>query len=358
MNHYLKVDRIFKSFNGKAAVNDVSFNISKGEIFSLLGASGSGKTTLLKIIAGLETTHTGKIIFNGNDLTRISPDRRGFGMMFQEFALFPHRNVYDNISFGLEIKKKQPGQIKHRVNEILHIVGLEGFGERKVNELSGGERQRVALARSLAPSPRLLMLDEPLGALDRALREKLLADLVDILKGLNMTTIFVTHDQVEAFAASDTVAVMRNGRLEQLSTPEDLYNNPANGYVANFLGYKNIMEGKISPESEVILDCGLMFNDSGIQVKQGEKVSILIRPDRAILIGKDELSSFNKNNQDMFFFTGKICSRIFQGKNYSIGIMIDSGAVLFFDIPNITPPPETCAAVTVGVNKNDGIVYL
>ncbi len=216
-------------------LRDVNLTLAKGTHLSVLGPSGSGKTTLLRIIAGLESIDSGNILFNGKSLQDIPPYKRSFGYMFQDFALFPHMNVFQNVAFGLKMKNKDKGEIKTRVGKMLELTGLSGYENRNVNELSGGERQRVALARTLAPSPRLLMLDEPLSSLDRVLRQNLLGELTDIIATLNITTIFVTHDHEEAFAAGSTVLIMKEGRIEQKGSREDLIQRPANEWVRHFL---------------------------------------------------------------------------------------------------------------------------
>lgn len=227
---------ITKAFDNKPALKNISLELESGNILCLLGSSGCGKTTLLRIIAGLEYPDSGNIIFDKKDMVRVPPHRRRFGMMFQEFALFPHKNVFENVAFGLRMRKRAKAEITERTREMLTLVGLEGFELRDVNTLSGGERQRVALARSLAPYPRLLMLDEPMGSLDRPLRERLLPELREILKSVGLTAIFVTHDHTEAFAISDVIAVLNAGRIEQMAPPNVLRKHPANKHVARFLG--------------------------------------------------------------------------------------------------------------------------
>ncbi|MBN2299153.1 MAG: ABC transporter ATP-binding protein, partial [Deltaproteobacteria bacterium] len=208
----LELRSISKTFNHDPALDKVSLDIEEGTILCLLGPSGCGKTTLLRIIAGLEKADEGNVYFNKRDMADIEPHRRNFGMMFQEFALFPHLNVFENITFGLKMQNKSRAAILERTQEMLVLVGLEEYALRGVSELSGGERQRVALARTLAPQPRLVLLDEPFGALDRALRERLLLEVRNILKRLGVTTVFVTHDQAEAYAVADIIAVMDKGK--------------------------------------------------------------------------------------------------------------------------------------------------
>lgn len=232
----LVLKNIMKTMDGQTVLDNINLHMDPGERLSILGPSGSGKTTLLRIIAGLTQADSGKIICDSVPMEGVMPHKRNFGMMFQDLALFPHLNVFKNIAFGLEMKKWDKPRIKKRIKETLSLVGLEGFETRGVNELSGGERQRIALARTLAPSPDLLMLDEPLSALDRVLRKRLLKELTSIIAAFGVTTIFVTHDQKEAFAAGDRIMVMNKGKIEQISAPKDLLNFPANRWVKDFLG--------------------------------------------------------------------------------------------------------------------------
>lgn len=272
----LRVAQVSKRFGEVVAVDDVSFSLSVGEILCLLGPSGCGKTTLLRLVAGLEQADVGRILFAGNDMTTVPPYRRGFGMMFQNFALFPHLSVAENVAYGLKNRSTSSSQINTRVDEMLDLVDLAGLGDRQIDQLSGGQQQRVALARALATSPKLLMLDEPLGALDRALRERLMIELRDILKRVGVTAIYVTHDQAEAYAVSDRMAVMRAGKIEQLDTPQTIYAQPANRFVAHFLGFANVVKGGWVSEGVFEADFGrLAANGTG----EGE---LLIRPDALV----------------------------------------------------------------------------
>jgi ABC-type Fe3+/spermidine/putrescine transport system ATPase subunit len=253
----LQVTDIAKSYPGLPVLKTASFGVDQGEIICLLGPSGCGKTTLLRIVAGLETPDTGRVSFDGQDVAGIPVHRRSFGFMFQDYALFPHRDVAANVAFGLRMQGWPATKITARVREMLALVELSGYERRRVIELSGGEQQRVALARSLAPGPRLLMLDEPLGALDRALREQLMNDVRAILKRVNLTAIYVTHDQEEAFAIADRVLIMHarpeageGGWIEQDGAPQQVYRYPATAYVARFLGFKNLLDGVIDLTGE------------------------------------------------------------------------------------------------------------
>ncbi len=221
------------------ALDGIDLTVAKGEVVSVLGPSGSGKSTLLRVVAGLEPEATGSISWDGDDLTRVPPHLRRFGLMFQDHALFPHRNVVDNVGFGLRMQRCPRAKIERRARTALARVGLSGYEHRRVHELSGGEQQRVALARAIAPEPRLLMLDEPLGSLDRELRDRLMVELRTLFIDVGLTALFVTHDHDEAFAVSDRVVIMRAGRIEQDGLPEHVWQHPATEFAARFLGFSN-----------------------------------------------------------------------------------------------------------------------
>jgi thiamine transport system ATP-binding protein len=233
----LQVEALEVRYGETVALDGVDLVVDDGEVVSVLGPSGSGKSTLLRAIAGLEPPLRGRVLWDGDDLAGVPPHRRQLGLMFQDHTLFPHRDVLGNVAFGLRMHHVPSTQADGRARELLALVGLGGYDHRRVNELSGGEQQRVALARALAPAPRLLMLDEPLGSLDRALRERLMVELRDLFTRLGLTSLYVTHDHDEAFALADRVAVMHDGRIEQLGTPVEVWEHPASERVARFLGY-------------------------------------------------------------------------------------------------------------------------
>ncbi len=239
----LRVDGVSVHFGATRAVDDVSFTVAPGETVALLGPSGCGKSTLLRVVAGLERPETGTVHWANEDLTSAPPERRDFGLMFQDHALFAHRSVAENVAFGLKMRGQRAAESAKRVSEMLDLVDLAGFDDRSVEALSGGEAQRVALARALAPSPRLLMLDEPLGSLDRALRDRLATDLRSVLAQLGQSAIHVTHDQDEAFTVADRVAVMQAGQIVRIGTPFEIWNDPQTAFLATFLGHPNIVEG-------------------------------------------------------------------------------------------------------------------
>jgi ABC-type Fe3+/spermidine/putrescine transport system ATPase subunit len=284
----LIVSHISKSYPGLPVLDEVSFTTDEGEIVCLLGPSGCGKTTLLRIVAGLEDPDTGRVIFAGQDLAGVPAHRRNFGLMFQDYALFPHKDVGANVAFGLRMAGLPAAEIGRQVREALALVQLAGYERRRVIELSGGEQQRVALARSLAPGPRLLMLDEPLGSLDRALREQLMNELRAILKKVGVTALYVTHDQAEAFAIADRVLIMRarlelgkGGRIEQAGTPQEVYRRPTTPFVAQFLGFRNLLEGTVVGTVVETLLGRLEVREAAEPFAAGDRVTVLIRPEAA-----------------------------------------------------------------------------
>jgi len=274
----LEVHHIFKTYEGKPLLKEISFKVDIGETICLLGASGSGKSTLLRIIAGLEDSDSGFVSFNGVDLTSTPPHLRDFGLVFQDYALFPHLNVYDNVAFGLKMRRLLQDEITQRVAKSLETVNLGGFENRQVTDLSGGEQQRVALARALATRPRLLMFDEPLGALDRTLREDLLNELRSILHNTNIPAIYVTHDQEEAFTIADRVLILHNGEIIRAGTPAEVWANPESAFVAGFLGLGNVIEGTYITKSKAETKFGILTIHCQHKHQKGEMVHLLARP--------------------------------------------------------------------------------
>lgn len=284
----LTLNNIHKSYEGKPLLKGISLEVAEGETICLLGPSGSGKTTLLRIIAGLENAEAGEVRWKGDEFSSVPPHKRNFGLIFQDYALFPHLNVFDNVSFGLKMQKMGREEITLRVMESLKQVDLLNFESRRVTDLSGGEQQRVALARALAPRPRLLLFDEPLGALDRKLREYLLAELRSILQESGVPAIYVTHDQEEAFTLADRVLLLHDGEIVQRGTPADVYAHPISGWVAEFLGAGNVIRGKMLKDGLVETILGTMDLPIARDQAEGKSVSLLIHP-RDVRI--DDLSS-------------------------------------------------------------------
>lgn len=276
----LELRDIHKSYNTTRALQGVSISVTQGEIVAVLGPSGCGKSTLLGIIAGLIPPDKGEVLWDRSDIKDIPPHRRGFGLMFQDLALFPHRNVYNNIAFGLQMSRLPDEQVKARVIEVLELIGLPGIQLRDVNTLSGGESQRVALGRALAPHPRLVMLDEPLGSLDRNLRERLTLELRLILQRSQQTALYVTHDQEEAFMIADQVVIMNQGNIVQSGTPEELYHQPRSEFVARFLNLNNLLPGEVLSSSSGLLVHTPIGDFPVSNVTPGKHLT-LIRPDTA-----------------------------------------------------------------------------
>ena len=284
----LELHNIYKTYENQPLLKGISFSLATGETICLLGASGSGKSTILRIIAGLEQADSGDVRWDGQSLSNVAVHQRNFGLMFQDYALFPHLNVFQNVAYGLQMKRWPKNEIAPRVDEVLGQVNMGGFAKRRVTELSGGEQQRVALARALAPRPRLLMLDEPLGALDRALRESLLTELRAILHQTGIPAIYVTHDQQEAFTIADRIILLRAGQIAQSGTPPEVFAKPANGWVARFLGLGNVISAKIVGrlEGEKVAG-GRLQVDGPVGVLDiscthehhvGENITLLLRP--------------------------------------------------------------------------------
>ncbi len=279
----LEVENIHKSYEGAPLLLGISFSIHPGETICLLGASGSGKSTLLRIIAGLEEPEMGEIRWKGENLVGTPAHQRNFGLMFQDYALFPHLSVAANVAFGLKMQSIPGSEIRHRVAESLDQVNLSSLSGRRVTDLSGGEQQRVALARTLAPRPRLLMFDEPLGALDRTLREQLMAELRLILHDSGVPAIYVTHDQEEAFALADKILLIHDGKITQQGSPAEVTGHPASAWAARFLGLGNVLDGIVRPDGRVETAAGVLDPACGHGHAAGQSVSLLIRPGSARL---------------------------------------------------------------------------
>ncbi len=316
----LEIRNIKKSFEGTEVLQGISFQQAKGEILAMLGPSGSGKTTLLEIIAGLAEPDQGDILWDGESLLGTPAHLRNFGLMFQEYVLFPHKNVEANVAFGLKMVGTDREITAKRVKEVLQLVGLEGLEDRDPSTLSGGEQQRIALARSLAPEPRLVMLDEPLGALDRSIRERLVEELREILKSASQTALYVTHDQEEAFRIADRVVILGYGKAAQIGTPREIYHQPNSPYIARFLGMNNLIEGEAQPNNSGSL---LKTDIGNWQIKgshQGKGL-ILIRPDQAD-IG-------TKAKEGSTVLRGKLISSSFSGSAMHLKIDVENIQLAF-----------------------------
>jgi len=329
----LEIRKLRKAFDGKLALDGVSFKVRTGEIVALLGPSGSGKSTLLSIVAGLDRADRGAVLWDGKNMANTPAHRRGFGLMFQDYALFPHRNVFGNVAFGLQLGSQSAAQVRQTVSQVLQLVGLVGFEDRDVSSLSGGEQQRVALARALAPQPRLLMLDEPLGSLDRALRTRLLEELAAILRKARQTSLYVTHDQEEAYAIADRVVLLRAGRVEQVATPEELYRRPVTAFAARFLGLHNLLPARIVKVGRRTWLETPLGKLPAPKTKLKGDVVVLLRPD-AIRIGRSLPIKL----------TGKLTSKRFRGRNLQARVLLGE-TQLVLDLPADAVLPKQGAKV-------------
>lgn len=304
MKKLIELRKLVKDFDGQRVLQGISLNIYENEFVTLLGPSGCGKTTLLRIIGGFLDADEGQVLFDGQDITGLPPYKREVNTVFQKYALFPHLNVYDNVAFGLKLKKEPKDIIEQKVNRMLGLVGLRGFGPRRVDQMSGGQQQRVAIARALVNEPKVLLLDEPLGALDLKLRKEMQRELKKIQQEVGITFIFVTHDQEEALTMSDKIVVMKEGTIQQLGSPVDIYNEPINRYVANFIGESNIVDGVMPCDRRVIFD-GHPFDcvDSGFET--GEEVDVVIRPEDLDVVAPERGK-----------LRGRVKSVLFKGVHY------------------------------------------
>ncbi len=311
----LEVRDIVKSYEGKPLLRDISFDVGQDETVCLLGPSGSGKSTLLLIIAGLESAESGRVQWDGEDLSRVPPHLRDFGLVFQDYALFPHLNVFDNVAFGLLMKRWQPQRTRQRVGEVLRLVDLDGFAQRRVTDLSGGEQQRVALARALAPEPRLLMFDEPLGALDRALREQLLVQLRRVLHETRLPAIYVTHDQSEASMIADRVLLLHEGRIVREGPIADVWAHPGSAWAAEFLGAGKVVEGIVMDRRRrVETPYGVFVVKCAHGHEPGQRVSLLLRS-----ADGDAAASIGGRVEDVVFQQGRF------------KVTLDNGLYLYMD---------------------------
>ena len=277
-NTILSISNICKNFGDVTALNNFSIDIDEGEFITILGPSGCGKTTLLRIISGLESPDKGKVVLDGTDITDYPPEKRNINTVFQNYALFPHMNVFNNIAYGLRLKKIPKDEIKHKVDDALQLVRLNGYEKRKINQLSGGQKQRVAIARALVLNPKVLLLDEPLGALDHNLRISMQDELKKMQKLSGTTFIYITHDQDEALNLSDRIVLMNNSTIEQIGTPQEIYGIPQNLYVANFVGVSNILKGN---RKDGQVDFGLFSSDS--YSCNSQQIYAVIRPENVII---------------------------------------------------------------------------
>ena len=324
---------IVVEFDGQRILDGLNLDIHDKEFVTLLGSSGCGKTTTLRLIAGFLEPTSGKVLLKGEDITGVPPYKRPVNTVFQKYALFPHLNVRDNIAFGLKIKKMGRKEIDMKVDRMLELVNLKGYGKRGVDQLSGGQQQRIAIARALVNEPEVLLLDEPLGALDLKLRKEMQLELKSMQQQLGITFIYVTHDQEEALTMSDTIVVMRDGHILQIGDPKSVYDEPANAFVANFIGESNILRGTMI-EDELVSFCGFNFPcvDSGFG--ENAPVDVVIRPEDIMIVG-----------EDIGQLTGVVQSVLFKGVHYEM--MIDTGETVFKVHSTIMQPQGSRVGLTI-----------
>ena len=313
-NFIIELSHISKSFGDKQVLDDVSLFVKKGEFVTILGPSGCGKTTLLRILAGFGTSDEGEIRIDGKDITNVPPHERPVNTVFQRYALFPHLNVYDNIAFGLKLKKVKEDEIELRVRKALKMVGMTDYEWRDVNSLSGGQQQRVAIARAIVNRPQVLLLDEPLAALDLKMRKDMQMELKDMHKTLGITFVYVTHDQEEALTLSDTIVVMSEGKVQQIGTPTDIYNEPANSFVADFIGESNILNGIMLKDCKVQF-LGREFECVDKGFGENVPVDVVIRPEDIYIMAKT----------DSGMLEGTVQSCIFKGVHYEMTVTTPDG---------------------------------
>ena len=318
----LELKEIKKSFTeGEAVLDNISLVISKGEFITLLGSSGCGKTTTLRIIAGLEQPDAGSVWLDGREVTGLEPNQRDVNTVFQNYALFPHMNVAENIGYGLKLKKVPKNEIKKKVSQMLELVQLEGYEKRKPSELSGGQKQRVAIARALVNNPKVLLLDEPLGALDLQLRRAMQIELKHLQKKLGITFIYITHDQEEAINMSDRIAVMKDGRIEQIGTPDEIYNHPKTSYVASFVGSANVLKGTVEDiDGETVV----LRNSSGTMVCNREKFSVSKGDEETLAVRSEQISVW-REPKSACSLTGSIVEKTFVGGMLRIVVKLHDG---------------------------------
>jgi ABC-type Fe3+/spermidine/putrescine transport system ATPase subunit len=340
MSAFLRLDGLLKRFDGVVAVDRVSLALERGELLALLGPSGSGKTTTLRLLAGFEVPDEGRVVVAGEDVTRVAPVSRRFGMVFQHYALFPHLDVRANVAFGLESLGVHAGELDRRVERALALVDLAGFGPRRIGQLSGGQQQRVALARALAPEPRVLLLDEPLSNLDPTLRERTRREIREVIHRVGITTLLVTHEQDEAFELGDRVAVMRGGRLEQVGTPDELYGAPANAFVAGFVGRSTTAEVMVLGPSAR----GIRIAVEGVEWDVDAPVGVpMLPPGPAVMLVRPE--ALRLTPPDAGAIPATITSRRFVGPSAVYTARTDGGAVLEV----VAPPQAVPAGARVGL---------
>jgi len=350
--NFVSFDKVDKSYDGKIlVVKDLNLDIAEGEFVTMLGPSGSGKTTCLMMLAGFETPTNGEIYLDENPISNIPPHKRGIGMVFQNYALFPHMTVYENLAFPLRVRKITKEDIDKKVDKALSMVSLTGFENRMPGQLSGGQQQRVAVARALVFDPQVVLMDEPLGALDKNLRESMQYEIKHIHESIGVTVVYVTHDQGEALTMSNRIAVFNDGKVQQLSSPDELYEKPVNSFVAEFIGENNRFLGEVTDISQgkckVKLDSGTEITANPIRVKsKGEKTIVSLRPERAIIDPKNEMDNKHK---------GKIEEVIYHGDHTRVRLNLLGNKEFILKVPNSSARMDIKVGneINIGWNSQD-----
>ena len=348
-SQFVKFDKVDKSYDGKVlVVKDLNLDIAEGEFITMLGPSGSGKTTCLMMLAGFETPTNGEIYLDSNPISNIPPHKRGIGMVFQNYALFPHMTVYENLAFPLRVRKVSKDDIDKKVDKALSMVSLTGFENRMPGQLSGGQQQRVAVARALVFDPAVVLMDEPLGALDKNLRESMQYEIKHIHESIGVTVVYVTHDQGEALTMSNRIAVFNDGKVQQLSSPDKLYEEPVNSFVAEFIRENNRFAGQVTEISnnkcKVKLDSGSEILANPVAVKSnGEKTMVSLRPERALINSKEKM----ENN-----FKGKIEEVIYHGDHTRVRLDLLGNKEFILKVPNSSANMEIKLGNQINVSWN------
>ena len=351
-NEFVRFDKVDKSYDGKVlVVKNLNLDIAEGEFVTMLGPSGSGKTTCLMMLAGFETPTNGEIYLDSSPISNIPPHKRGIGMVFQNYALFPHMTVYENLAFPLKVRKVSKDEIDKKVDKVLSMVSLTGFENRMPGQLSGGQQQRVAVARALVFDPQVVLMDEPLGALDKNLRESMQYEIKHIHESIGVTVVYVTHDQGEALTMSNRIAVFNDGKVQQLSSPDQLYEAPVNSFVAEFIGENNTFSGEVTDVSKekckVKLNSGNEIIANPIRVKtKGEKTIVSLRPERATINPEDKMD--NKH-------VGKIEEVIYHGDHTRVRLNLLGNKEFILKIPNSSARMDIKVGheINVGWNSQD-----
>ena len=351
-NAFVKFDKVDKSYDGKIlVVKDLNLDIAEGEFVTMLGPSGSGKTTCLMMLAGFETPTNGEIYLDSNPISNIPPHKRGIGMVFQNYALFPHMTVYENLAFPLRVRKVSKEDTDKKVDKAMSMVSLSGFENRMPGQLSGGQQQRVAVARALVFDPQVVLMDEPLGALDKNLRESMQYEIKHIHESIGVTVVYVTHDQGEALTMSNRIAVFNDGKVQQLSSPDELYEAPVNSFVAEFIGENNRFSGEVTEilngKCKVKLDSGIEIMANPIRVKsKGEKTIVSLRPERAIINPENNMDNKHK---------GKIEEVIYHGDHTRVRLNLLGNNQFILKVPNSSARMDIKLGneINIGWNSQD-----